>query len=68
MYDFLGTNVKNLYINRFSNADEFEECWKLLDNDDSGYLDRKEFLEGPESKKAWENYSSNDTHIHKEYL
>ena len=61
-------NVKNLYINSFKSAAEFEEKWAQIDADKSGYLDKSEFLaNNNESPKTWDIYSSNDTTIHKEY-
>ena len=37
-------NIKNLYINNFKSAAEFEEIWETIDADKSGYLDKSEFL------------------------
>ena len=66
---FQGMNAKNLYINSFKSAEEFEEKWQSIDTDKSGYVDKSEFLAiSKETPKSWDIYSSNGTTIHKEYL
>ena len=60
-----GSKATYVYINNFDTAGNFERKWTKLDADNSGYLEKSEFIASEEASKSWEIYSDSGATIHK---